>query len=281
MFVVGVNQVAILKLEDVTKRTAEAGRGGGGAGNAALQAGFAALSDSTAPCCHGADLRGALARRRVARRRHRPHGRRRHQGGRHRRQGPDAAGLEHHRAGADRRSSRYLANSSPTAGRGARRIRPRRVPAGTFPPGTVVGQRRRAAAAASAARARTVLPGRRRQRRQHAVSGRREGRAAESLHDRLRRPRVVHQAAVHHADGVRPQHRRDQVAGAQRRSPPHAGALAVRRIPAASAPATASSSPRAAWCSTPATTARCARTTKTRARCSGQAPSRGAPAAFR
>jgi quinoprotein glucose dehydrogenase len=59
VFVVGVNQVAILKLEDVTKRTIEPGRGGGGFGNAALQAGFAAYQQHCT-ACHGADLRGAL-----------------------------------------------------------------------------------------------------------------------------------------------------------------------------------------------------------------------------
>ncbi len=60
VFVVGVNQVAILKLEDVTKRTIEPGRGGGGgAGNAALQAGFTAYQQYCTGC-HGANLRGAL-----------------------------------------------------------------------------------------------------------------------------------------------------------------------------------------------------------------------------
>ena len=60
VFVVGVNQVAILKLEDVTRRTAEAGRGGGGgAGGAPLQAGFTAYQQYCTGC-HGANLRGAL-----------------------------------------------------------------------------------------------------------------------------------------------------------------------------------------------------------------------------
>jgi quinoprotein glucose dehydrogenase len=59
VFVVGVNQVAILKLEDVTKRTLEPGRGGGGGGNVPLQAGFAAYQQYCTGC-HGADLRGAL-----------------------------------------------------------------------------------------------------------------------------------------------------------------------------------------------------------------------------
>jgi quinoprotein glucose dehydrogenase len=59
VFVVGVNQVAILRLEDVTKRTLPPGRGGGGGGNVALQAGFNAYQQYCT-ACHGADLRGAL-----------------------------------------------------------------------------------------------------------------------------------------------------------------------------------------------------------------------------
>ena len=60
VFVVGVNQVAILKLEDVTTRTLESGRGGGGgAGAAPLQAGFTAYQQYCNGC-HGANLRGAL-----------------------------------------------------------------------------------------------------------------------------------------------------------------------------------------------------------------------------
>jgi quinoprotein glucose dehydrogenase len=58
VFVVGVNQVAILRLEDVTKRTIEPGRGGGG-GGAALQAGFT-FYQQYCTACHGADLKGAL-----------------------------------------------------------------------------------------------------------------------------------------------------------------------------------------------------------------------------
>ena len=60
-FVVGVNQVAILKLEDVATRTVPPGRGGGGGGGAqgvALQAGFEAYKQHCS-ACHGADLRGA------------------------------------------------------------------------------------------------------------------------------------------------------------------------------------------------------------------------------
>jgi quinoprotein glucose dehydrogenase len=58
VFVVGVNQVAILKLEDVTKRTPEPGRGGGG-NSASLQAGYLAYQ-TYCRSCHGADLKGAL-----------------------------------------------------------------------------------------------------------------------------------------------------------------------------------------------------------------------------
>ena len=58
VFVVGVNQVAILKLEDVTTRAPDPARGGG-AGSAALQAGFAAYQQHCNGC-HGADLRGRL-----------------------------------------------------------------------------------------------------------------------------------------------------------------------------------------------------------------------------
>ena len=62
VFVVGVNQVAILKLEDVKTRTLPldtAGRGGAPGGGAALQAGYTAYRQHCT-VCHGADLRGAL-----------------------------------------------------------------------------------------------------------------------------------------------------------------------------------------------------------------------------
>jgi quinoprotein glucose dehydrogenase len=61
VFVVGVNQVAILKLEDVKTRTVPEGRGGGGGGQggAPLQAGFLAYQQYCT-ACHGANLRGAL-----------------------------------------------------------------------------------------------------------------------------------------------------------------------------------------------------------------------------
>ena len=56
VFVVGVNQVAILKLEDVRTRSAPAGRGGGGS---ALQAGVVAYQQYC-QVCHGSDLSGAV-----------------------------------------------------------------------------------------------------------------------------------------------------------------------------------------------------------------------------
>ena len=59
VFVVGVNQVAILRLEDVTKRTLGPGRGGGGQGNVPLQAGLSAYQQYCT-ACHGANLSGAL-----------------------------------------------------------------------------------------------------------------------------------------------------------------------------------------------------------------------------
>jgi quinoprotein glucose dehydrogenase len=55
VFVVGVNQVAILKLEDVRTRSAPAGRGGG----SASQAGVVAYQQYC-QLCHGADLTGAV-----------------------------------------------------------------------------------------------------------------------------------------------------------------------------------------------------------------------------
>ena len=58
MFVVGVNQVALLKLEDV--RTRPAGRGGGGGAAAAVQAGMTVFQQNC-QLCHGANLQGAAA----------------------------------------------------------------------------------------------------------------------------------------------------------------------------------------------------------------------------
>jgi quinoprotein glucose dehydrogenase len=57
VFVVGVNQVAILKLEDVKERQVE-GRGGN-PGGSPLQAGYLAYQQYCT-ACHGANLRGAL-----------------------------------------------------------------------------------------------------------------------------------------------------------------------------------------------------------------------------
>jgi quinoprotein glucose dehydrogenase len=55
VFVVNVNQVAILRLEDVRTRTVPAGRGGG----TPLQAGFAAYQQHCSSC-HGANLQGVV-----------------------------------------------------------------------------------------------------------------------------------------------------------------------------------------------------------------------------
>ncbi len=97
VFVVGVNQVAILKLEDVTKRTPEPGRGGGG-NNASLQAGFQGYQTSLPKLPRRRSQRRA-ARRQLACGRDRSDGRGRHQGRRHGRQRADARGRRHHRVG--------------------------------------------------------------------------------------------------------------------------------------------------------------------------------------
>jgi quinoprotein glucose dehydrogenase len=57
VFVVNVNQVAILRLEDVKTRTVPTGRGGSGAGP--LQAGFLAYQQHCS-ACHGANLQGPI-----------------------------------------------------------------------------------------------------------------------------------------------------------------------------------------------------------------------------
>jgi quinoprotein glucose dehydrogenase len=57
VFVVGVNQVALLKLEDVTKRNAAGPRGGGNFGAAAQGQ---ALFQNNCQVCHGADLKGVM-----------------------------------------------------------------------------------------------------------------------------------------------------------------------------------------------------------------------------
>ena len=203
MFVVGVNQVAILKLEDVTKRTPEAGRGGGG-NSASLQAGFQGYQ-TVLPKLPRRGSQGRAARRRSLVGRDRSHGRRRDQGRRDRRKRADAR----RSTGSPRRRSIRSSRISPTAARrpDADALAGEAAAPETFPPGPVVATRWRTAASPSAAPARTVLSGRRRKRGQRALSARREGRAAEPLHDRLRRARELHQAAVHDVDRVRPQHR--------------------------------------------------------------------------
>ena len=220
VFVVGVNQVAILKLEDVRNRTLPEGRGGGGGGQggAPLQAGFLAYQQVLHRVSRGEPARGAAGRDRSGRH-HRPHRRGRDQGGDHRRQGQHAAGVEHHR----RRDGfgHFLPGAVECIGWpwGPRRRTWRRA-AGRVAARSGRRERRGATAAATTALHGPVLSRNRRQCRQPAVSRGREGRAAGNpLHDRLRRARVVHQAAVHDADRLRPQHRRDQMAGPQRRPP--------------------------------------------------------------
>ena len=74
VFVVGVNQVAILKLEDVRNRTLPEGRGGGGGGQggAPLQAGFLAYQQVLHRVPRGEPARGAAGRDRSGRH-HRSH----------------------------------------------------------------------------------------------------------------------------------------------------------------------------------------------------------------
>ncbi|PYR61829.1 MAG: pyrroloquinoline quinone-dependent dehydrogenase [Acidobacteria bacterium] len=136
VFVVGVNQVAILKLEDVTKRTFNPARGGGpgGPNSAALQAGFAAYQQHCNGC-HGPDLRGRLPG--VA-----------SLVGVTDRMGDDAikaivtGGQGQMRPVSSITEDEvtaviaYLANASPTAGRG--RLAGRGGMMGPFPPGPVV-----------------------------------------------------------------------------------------------------------------------------------------------
>ena len=57
VFVIGVNQVALLKLEDVKTRRLPEGRGGGGGGQGGtpLQAGFLAYQQYCT-ACHGANM---------------------------------------------------------------------------------------------------------------------------------------------------------------------------------------------------------------------------------
>ena len=172
--------------------------------------------------------------RRVARRRDRSDGRRRGQGDRHRRPRPDASRAWHHR----RRIDRAHRLSGQHGCESSRRERPGRSGAG-LSAGTGRGARRRTAAAGSAAQPRAVLPGARRQCGQLHLSGRGRRSAGDEIHERLRRARLVDQAALYDDHGLRSQHRatssgRCRTAIIRRRWPP-----AAHRTPAGSAPAAA------------------------------------------
>ena len=194
--------------------------------------------------CHGADQRGAIPGVPVARRRDRPH--RRGELARHRQRGPQQHAADPRRVQRGdpgdlspicRSRTRTVGAAEVGRGRGGGRGPP-------LPPGPVVAQRRRAASAAAAALRRAVLSGRRRHGGQHALAGgRRGGEAADALPDRLQRHGDGDQAAVHDHHRLRPEHRRDQVAGAERRRSRQrsitSARATARTIPAASAPATA------------------------------------------
>ena len=219
VFVVGVNQVALLQLYDVKKRSVETGRGF--APGEVLNQGVAAYQQYLP----------VLPRRRSWRRRaggglnpqrDRPHGRRRDPRGGERRPRHDAGG----------RGLAVRAHGSHRIPdlRQSERARQRSRPARTGPGGTAArtGRRpwRRTPPAAAPEVQRSVLPGRRRQRGEHSLSGR-DGRvraAAHPLHERLRRDGDLHQTALHDVDGVRSQYGHDQVADAdRRRSADHRG----------------------------------------------------------
>ena len=137
VFVVGVNQVAILKLEDVTKRSAEAGRGGGGGGSA-VAAGRASrrISSTARPATARICGRRCRACRRSSAS---PTAWARTRSRRSSPAGADRCGpiSEHHRGRADGDRSRISATrarpAAAAAVAGAAAARGRR-----FPPGPVV-----------------------------------------------------------------------------------------------------------------------------------------------
>ena len=202
VFVISVNQVAILRLEDVKDPPAQPGRGGGGGNqvDAALARRVSAPITQHCAACHGADQRGAIpgvpslvgvtdrideeSLRVIV-----------SEGRNNMRPILDASNEE------IRAIYAYLQITNPIRpGRRRRGVAAARGSAAAAAARPVVGQRRRAAAAAAAALRRPVLPGRRRHGRQHAVAGRRGGReAADAVPDRLQRHGDVHQAAVHDA----------------------------------------------------------------------------------
>ena len=149
------------------------------------------------------------------------------------------------------------------------------------PPGTPTGRGRAGGARSAgpadlkargcaAARRRAPPPTRRHSRRAGRV---RRVQLAVQLHERLRERHVRHRTAVVAADGVRPEHRQDPVAGAERRD---AGAVRAARPKPAATRRAAASRRRPAACSSSAhhPIARCAPTIRTRARCCGRWTSR-------
>ena len=175
VFVTGVNQVALLRLNDVKDPTVPTGRGGGGGGNqidgTLATQGQRAFTQYCA-ACHGADQRGADSRRAVARRRDRPHRRRRasasivSEGRNNMRPILDASNEE------IRAIYTYLQITNPNGRGGGGGARPRCGRGAAAAARAGRRERRRAAATAAAALRRSVLSGRRRHGRQHAVAGR-------------------------------------------------------------------------------------------------------------
>ena len=221
---------------------------------------------------------GCGAGRAVARRRHGADGRRRDSRDHHRRARPDAAAFPDISTEDQTALIAFLAQPVRGARRRWRRPWPRRLPDRLC---------RLVRSSRSGGVPQPPLPPRGGGPQYPAVGGNGGNTAYPRGRSTCRRTRymsdysvmaIVHEAAVHDADRVRPQHRRDQVAGAERRSSADDRARRSDRTPAASARATASSSPRAVSCSTPAATASCAPTTRTPARCCGTG---GSPAARR
>ena len=222
VFVTNVNQVALLRLNDVKDPPAAQGRGGGGGG---VQIDAGVLNDGrrayTQYCvaCHGADQRGAIpgvpslvgvtdrmdqeSMRVIV-----------SEGRNNMRPIVDASNEE------IRAIHSYLTVTNPFGrGGGGGRGRGR---GGANAARAAAGSRRRtgrcSASATAGALWRPVLPRRGRDGGQHAVAGRRRGReAADAVSERLQRHGDRDQAAVHDHHCLRPEHRRDQVAGPQRR----------------------------------------------------------------
>ncbi len=227
VFVTGVNQVAILRVNDIEDPTVGGRRGGGGrrqqqpaAQHEPGRGGPEGLRDQL----RGLPRRGSARRRFPASRRS---------------SASRIGSIRRACASSSAKAATTCARSSTRRTRTSRRFTPisrsrtrrgrgggnrGRGPAMVLPPGSGRRHRRRAAAAAACALRRAVLPGRRRHDGQRAVAGRcRGGEADQALSVGLQRHGDVHQAAVHDDHGVRPEHRRDQVAGAERRRPGDGG----------------------------------------------------------